>query len=74
MCRCPSRAELYGKGFSYHKPNRRRAGEGGKEKGAEAMTGKEIINLIERLEQEGMTAEKIIDIIKYVEKHDPDKD
>ena len=37
----------------------------------EEMTGKEIVNLIEKLEQEGMTAEKIIEIIKYIETHDP---
>ena len=29
------------------------------------MTGKEIVNLIYALEKEGMTAEKIIEIIKY---------
>ena len=38
----------------------------------EEMTGKEIVNLIEKLEQEGMTAEKIIAIIKYVETHVPE--
>ena len=38
---------------------------------SEKMTGKEIVNLIEKLEQEGMTAEKIIEIIKYIETHDP---
>ena len=38
---------------------------------SEEMTGKEIVNLIEKLEQEGMTAEKIIEIIKYIETHDP---
>ena len=37
------------------------------------MTGKEIVNLIEKLEQEGMTAEKIIEIIKYVELHTPEE-
>lgn len=36
------------------------------------MTGNEIVNLIEKLEQEGMTAEKIIEIIKYVETHQPE--
>ena len=36
------------------------------------MTGKEVVNLIERLEQEGMSAEKILDIIKYVETHQPE--
>lgn len=36
------------------------------------MTWKEIINLIEKLEQEGMSAEKIIEIIKYIETHTPE--
>lgn len=36
------------------------------------MTGKEIVNLIEKLEEEGMSAEKIIEIIKYVETHQPE--
>ena len=35
------------------------------------MTGREIVNLINKLEEEGMTAEKIIDIIKYIETADP---
>lgn len=39
---------------------------------SEYMTGKEIVNLIEKLEQEGMTAEKIIEIIKYAETHNPE--
>ena len=38
---------------------------------SEYMTGKEIVNLINKLEEEGMTAEKIIEIIKYVETADP---
>lgn len=38
---------------------------------AEEMTGKEIVNLIHKLEKEGMSAEKIIEIIKYVETADP---
>lgn len=37
----------------------------------EYMTGKEIVNLIHKLEQKGMTAEEIIEIIKYVETADP---
>ena len=37
----------------------------------EYMTGKEIVNLINKLEEEGMTAEKIIDIIKDIETADP---
>lgn len=36
------------------------------------MTGKEVVNLIEKLESEGMTADKIIEIIKYVETHEPE--
>lgn len=36
------------------------------------MTGKEIVNLIDKLEQEGMSAEKIIEIIKYIETHNPE--
>lgn len=35
------------------------------------MTGKEVVNLINILEKEGMSAEKIITIIKYVETADP---
>ena len=35
------------------------------------MTGKEIVNLINALEKEGMSAEKIIEIIRYVETEDP---
>ncbi len=35
------------------------------------MTGKEIVNLINKLEQEGMSPDKIIEIIKYVETADP---
>lgn len=38
------------------------------------MTGKEVVNLIEKLELEGMTAEKIIEIIKYVETHQPESE
>ena len=37
----------------------------------EMMTGREIVNLINKLEQEGMSADKIIEIIKYIETTDP---
>ena len=37
----------------------------------EYMTGKEIVNLIRKLKEEGMSAEKIIEIIEYIETHDP---
>ena len=36
------------------------------------MTGREIVNLIEKLEQDGMSADKIIEIIKYIETHVPE--
>jgi len=37
----------------------------------EYMNGKEIVNLITKLEEEGMSANKIIEIIKYLETADP---
>ena len=40
----------------------------------EDMTGKEVVSLIQKLEAEGMTAEKIIEIIKYVETAEPKKE
>ena len=40
----------------------------------EAMTGKEIVNLIRKLREEGMSAEKIIEIIEYIETHEPKDD
>lgn len=47
--------------------------DGEKKLSDEYMTGKEIVNLIHKLEKEGMTAEKIIEIIKYIETADPQK-
>ncbi len=35
------------------------------------MTGSEVANLTQKLEAEGMSAEKIIEIIKYVETAEP---
>lgn len=35
------------------------------------MTGKEVVSLIQKLEEESMSAEKIIEIIKYVETAEP---
>jgi len=35
------------------------------------MTGKEIVNLINKLEEKGMSPEEIIEIIKYIETADP---
>lgn len=35
------------------------------------MTGKEIVNLINKLQAEGVNNDKIIEIIKYIELTDP---
>ena len=40
-------------------------------KEVENMTGKEIVNLIIKLREKGMSAEEILDIIEFVETHDP---
>jgi len=37
----------------------------------ENMTSKEIVNLINKLEEEGLSSDKIIEIIKYMETADP---
>lgn len=40
-------------------------------KAGDCMTGREVVNLIQKLESEGMSAEKIIGTIKYVETAEP---
>ncbi len=40
-------------------------------KAREIMTGKEIVNLIRQLRQSGMSDTKILDLIEYIETHDP---
>lgn len=35
------------------------------------MTGKEVVNLIRKLREEGMNSDKILEIIEYIETHDP---
>ncbi len=35
------------------------------------MTGKEIVNLIRQLRQSGMSDTEILDLIVYIETHDP---
>lgn len=35
------------------------------------MTGKEIVNLIRSLRADGMSDTKILDLIEYIETHDP---
>lgn len=38
------------------------------------MAGEEIIRLINRLKKEGMSSDKILDIIEYIEATDPKED
>ena len=35
------------------------------------MTGKEVVNLIRKLKEKGMSSNEILAIIEYVETHDP---
>ena len=35
------------------------------------MTGKEVVNLIRKLRDQGMSSDKILEIIEYIETHDP---
>lgn len=38
---------------------------------SDCMTGKEIVNLIRKLREKGLTSDEIISIIEYIETHDP---
>ena len=38
---------------------------------SEYMTGKEVVNLIRKLREKGMSSDEILDIIEYIETHDP---
>lgn len=40
-------------------------------KAGDYMTGKEIVNLIRSLRADGMSDTKILDLIEYIETHDP---
>ena len=35
------------------------------------MTGKEVVNLIRKLKEKGMSSDEILAIIEYVETHEP---
>lgn len=35
------------------------------------MTGKEIVNLFRQLRKDGMSDTKILDLIEFIETHDP---
>lgn len=45
--------------------------KGGEKMGGEYMTGKEIVNLIRELRKQGMSDTDILNLIEYVETHDP---
>lgn len=38
---------------------------------SEYMTGKEIVNLIRKLKDKGLSSDEILEIIEYIETHDP---
>lgn len=38
------------------------------------MTGKEVVNLIRKLREKGMNSDEILEIIEYIETHDPKED
>ena len=40
----------------------------------EYMTGKEVVKLIRKLREKGMNSDEILDIIEYIETHDPKED
>lgn len=40
-------------------------------KAGDCVTGKEIVNLIRQLRPSGMSDGKILDLIEYIETHDP---
>lgn len=35
------------------------------------MTGKEVVNLIRKLREKGLSSDEILELIEYVETHDP---
>lgn len=41
---------------------------------SEYMTGKEVVNLIRKLREKGMNSDEILDIIEYIETHDPQEE
>ena len=38
------------------------------------MSSRELVNLIEKLKEKGMSGDEIIDLILYMEKHQPESD
>ncbi|MCH5254518.1 MAG: hypothetical protein J1F41_06295 [Lachnospiraceae bacterium] len=41
---------------------------------SEYMTGKEIVNLLRELRKKGMSDSEILNLIEYIETHDPKED
>ena len=35
------------------------------------MTGKEVVNLIRKLKEKGLSSDEILKLIEYIETHDP---
>ncbi|KAI4442031.1 hypothetical protein [Schaedlerella arabinosiphila] len=35
------------------------------------MTGKQIVNLIRKLKEKGLSSDEILELIEYIETHDP---
>ena len=35
------------------------------------MTGKEVVNLIRKLKEKGLSCDEILELIEYIETHDP---
>ena len=35
------------------------------------MTGKEVVNLIRKLKEKGLRSDEILELIEYIETHDP---
>lgn len=40
----------------------------------DCMTGKEVVNLIRKLRDKGMSSDEILEIIEFVETHEPRED
>ena len=38
---------------------------------SDCMTGKEVVNLIRKLREKGMSSDEILEIIEYIETHEP---
>ena len=38
------------------------------------MTGREVVNLIRKLREKSMSSDEILEIIEYIETHDPSED